>query len=545
MLIAPNSTVIFIPNINLNNRYDDTIHWDSLSAQTSWFMTKGNNGYRVDQNSYIRKERNSIRVQLSYSKLYKCNYMMFKNTDFENKWFYAFITKVDYVNNETTEVEFDIDVIQSWYWDMSIGKCFIERQHAYNDTIGASITAEPFNSGIDYVENSNEQVEIFNKLWHRKCNELSLVVATAIDGDQNDGGFYVPDGEFKYGIYSGLTYKTFDIIDVNGSTLVPSVNTNELNRANTFLRQLVENNLSDSVVCVFLFPREFCNANALLPNFPNVITYQLDKRYLLSGTLDGYTPKNNKLYTSPFNTLYCTTGNRNGMFYNPIFFNGTNMQFKINAQLSCKPSLTIRPLNYKMETSLDNAIAITEFPQCAYVISSFKQWCAQHSINTSVGIPLTAVGSMLGVFGGIATGNPLVAVGSAVAGATSITKTITNIMTEKTKGGIANNPEANNSIEFSNSQGGYHFHQYCYPSPILKIIDDYFTMYGYAVGELGEPRLKARSGWTYIKTRGADCHGLVPVDDIVKINNIFDNGIRFWTNGDNIGVYSGENTPLG
>ena len=48
-------------------------------------------------------------------------------------------------------------------------------------------------------------------------------------------------------------------------------------------------------------------------------------------------------------------------------------------------------------------------------------------------------------------------------------------------------------------------------------------------------------GWTYTKTRGCVLVGDAPADDVRAICNIYDSGITFWKNGNEVGNYSLDN----
>lgn len=65
--------------------------------------------------TYQRVNKGTMRVGLSADSCYDCNYLMFQNSGFGSKWFYAFITSVEYVNNAVTEITFEIDVMQTWF----------------------------------------------------------------------------------------------------------------------------------------------------------------------------------------------------------------------------------------------------------------------------------------------------------------------------------------------------------------------------------------------------------------------------------------------
>lgn len=72
---------------------------------------------------------------------------------------------------------------------------------------------------------------------------------------------------------------------------------------------------------------------------------------------------------------------------------------------------------------------------------------------------------------------------------------------------------------------------------VLQVFDQYFTLYGYASGRLGTPRVIEWIGGgaapyfgpagTYVKTKGANVYG-VPVPNANRIADMFDAGVRFY-----------------
>ena len=130
MYIAPNSTIKLLRNVYLDNTYTNTVYFVGSQAQAEFFSGKAK--YTLSNYTYQRKER-ILRVGILADNLYDCNYLMFQNTAFGNKWFYAFITNVEYVNNEASNITFEIDVMQTWYFDYTVKPSFIEREHSASD----------------------------------------------------------------------------------------------------------------------------------------------------------------------------------------------------------------------------------------------------------------------------------------------------------------------------------------------------------------------------------------------------------------------------
>ena len=55
-----------------------------------------------------------LRVKGNADALAGVNYVMYRNTNYSNKWFYAFVTDVVYIAEDTTGFVLQTDVFQTW-----------------------------------------------------------------------------------------------------------------------------------------------------------------------------------------------------------------------------------------------------------------------------------------------------------------------------------------------------------------------------------------------------------------------------------------------
>ena len=145
MRIAPDSDIYFIMSVPIDNRYINTIYFANLQAQENYFLSKV--AYQLSNQTYVRVNNNRISCSIPADTLRRCNYLMFRNTSFSGKWFYAFITNVEYDSNGTTLVDFELDVIQTWQRDIKWHQCFIERKHFATDRPGDNVQPEPIDIG--------------------------------------------------------------------------------------------------------------------------------------------------------------------------------------------------------------------------------------------------------------------------------------------------------------------------------------------------------------------------------------------------------------
>ena len=140
--IAPNSTIRFHKNIVLDDTYDHTYYFDTIAAQNTFFSDSTKVLFQLDNYSYQRHTSNSLRIARPAEDVMNCSYISFKNSAFEDKWFYAFLTNYEYVNNSTTIIYYEIDVMQTFMFDIEWKQCYIERQHTITDNIGDNTIEE-------------------------------------------------------------------------------------------------------------------------------------------------------------------------------------------------------------------------------------------------------------------------------------------------------------------------------------------------------------------------------------------------------------------
>ena len=145
MYIQPNSTIILLKGVPLDNTYTDTIYFASATAQYNHFSSYTKKTF--GNQTYQRVNKEKIRLQVKADDIYDYNYLMFRNTSYGSKWFYAFIKEVNYVNDSTSEIVYEIDVMQTWFFEHQLERSYVEREHTLTDEIGENIIAENIDLG--------------------------------------------------------------------------------------------------------------------------------------------------------------------------------------------------------------------------------------------------------------------------------------------------------------------------------------------------------------------------------------------------------------
>lgn len=554
--IAPNSDVKLLMGVPLGKDFENTILFSSKASQEAYFTSKA--AYTFSQVSYVRTSPGSLMLEVQAEAALLCNYMMYKNTSFGNKWFYAFIDGVDYVNNNTAQIRFTLDPIQTWHFDYALTDVFLERNHTLTDALGDSLTPEPVDIG-SYIE--NEQETLLSENYAVIIGTVDVKENVAVDertlaivplvgslpiGDQDHQSL----GHTYQKVYSGYTYTAFD------ASAVESID--------TFIGYYAKEGKIDAIKTMYLFPRAPFGAADLSHGYvlPKNTTIDAEVDYVSgiiqagpnASTLDGYVPKNKKLYTHPYTYMEIDNGSgqqldlRYELFKTPAF-----PYYSLKYNLQQPVSVIFEPLDYNQaeyddnvrEVNHDFQLMLQNFPMCAWAVDSYAAWQAQNSINMpsmATGIMMTGVGDILR--SGLAAG-----VTGLIGG--GINALINNILGSYKAHRAPDQIRGNNSTgngAVAQERQNYYVSRKSIMHDNAKRCDDYFTMFGYNIGELyhvtnnDDPR-DHRPYYTYIKTVGMDISGTLPAEDAKQINDIYDKGIRWWKDPTKIGDYSVDNSP--
>ena len=88
----------------------------------------------------------------------------------------------------------------------------------------------------------------------------------------------------------------------------------------------------------------------------------------------------------------------------------------------------------------------------------------------------------------------------------------------------------------------FYFYKMSIKQEYAKIIDDYFSAYGYKVNSYKTPNITGRTNWNYVKTIDANITGNIPQKDLQKIKDILNGGVTFWHNASTFLDYSQSNS---
>lgn len=531
-----NSKVIICNNINLDKNYKNVLDY------TTEQMVALCNSHKVasdDEYSFVVGNRNEIVVNFSYSTCLSANYMAFQNPDYSNKWFFAFIDDVEYTSDSATTIRYTIDSWSTWFDYWTANMCFVEREHTNDDSIGANLQPEQLEHG-EYVMADN----------YTKTN-ITSYPCICIEATKNIEFGTASGGGLANNIFTG-TIKYLFKTDSHASAA---------GHANAFLDKFDSLGYGESIVGVYMIPWDFV-ANAtwydtnpgvnnakygLLGEEDEVQPFDFgDYTALAPSTLaGGYTPKNNKLYTFPYR--YCLVSNNAGIEIPMHYENFANNQpvFHIEGSITPGCSIKLTPMNYKgILNNYDESIIGGKLPICSWSTDMYTNWLTQTSLNRNINLAVSGLQTVVGA-GRIAAGD-VTGVGDVASGLGGIKNEIVEKYEHSFMPPQANGNLNSGDINFTLGICDFIFYHYSIKPEFARVIDDFWTRFGYQTNRLKVPNITGRRYWNYIKIGYQEelGKGTVPANDMEIINDIAHKGTTIWHDHENVNNFSLNNYIL-
>ena len=516
MEIQPNTNIKLLHNVPLDTTYDHTIYFASTTSQYNYFASLIK--YNLTAQTYQRVKKGRARVGLLADDIYDCNYMMFQNTSFGTKWFYAYIKSIEYVNNGCSEIEFEIDPMQTWLFDFTLDYCFVEREHSVSDELFSNLVDENLDLGDYTTVPITDPTEAH---YNMGSQYVGMMTSGSIDINHE---LQPSTGSTKCNVYTPLNF-------VGG---VPSSDETSLR---SLIDEYIRYGYEDAIVCAYQYPATFGTNNVTV----------LSHHVTMNDNIDGYVPNNNKLFSHPFNMLVVDNNCGQTAEYKwELWEHGSSRgNFAVAGCAIGNPTALLYPLDFRGQIQdYASGLIFSNFPAIPIVGDAFKAWWAQNKTQAGVGVATSLAQSgatIVAATQGATT--PLAGVQSGITGAGSVA----NLMAKRKD--LQNvPPQVHGQVNTDYLNAGmnrcrFSFYRTCIRYQFARIIDRYFDRFGYATRLTKIPNINSRPHWNYVKTIDATITGSVPCDDMKKICDIFNKGVTFWKNGSEIGNYGLDNRP--
>jgi hypothetical protein len=541
-----NSKILLVKNIHIDRQYTNVL---SYSETQMLELCQNNLVAQADNYSFLRPT-GSIMAGFTYAQCLQANYIAFQNPDYSNKWFFAWIDDVIYKGDKNTEITFTVDAWSTWFDKWQKKTCFINRQHVNDDTIGLHTIPENLDVGEVVQESITEDIAYGNDYgywiavasnWKIKDGSDGTEVLESNKGTQNAGITVYDNTVFGTQLFffhiTGLSsFKDLVLLllrtnydghieDVQNIFILPDVAIKQ-SKLTQHTASVGGENFSFYTMGYDLTPEKF--------------NTEIDKITSFSD----YTPKNNKCFVYPYNYIFLSNNQGSNNIYKYEDFSTEKCIFENQFSIAIGGSGRIVPKNYKgMATNDDEALALGKYPTCAWSSDAFTNWLTQNSVNMAVSLGLTAGAVATTIATGGATAPALAGAVMSVAGniGSQIGQFYQASLLPNISGG-----QANGDVIWACNRNMFSFRQMRVKTEYLKIIDDYFTRFGYAIKSLAMPNITGRTYWNYVEIGLSEeiGYGEVPAKYMDTINNACRKGVTIWHNHQNIGNYNLDNSII-
>lgn len=572
--IPPNSDVVLCRGVPIESDYRHTLYFDSVAAQNNYFFSKA---FKQFHNvSYQRERRNYITLEIPATQVYACNYLMFKNTSYGEKWFFAFVDSVEYVNDNVTEIHYELDMMQTWMFEYTLSQCMVEREHSVTDKIFENTKPENIGYGELMCGLSQNLLSSHGLLGEYACVITSKPYSS---------------GDVPIKLYSqfcpvyGYIGRSEDM--------------------NTIVQEFVSTGWQDAVLSVTV-------GNKLMAQGADETNFDMPKQVpkedfkfvcygVTSGIYEGeeqfkdqlpngYKPRNKKLFGYPYNQLWVSNnqGTVNEYRYEDFKIDKDGFfHMEVAASGISSPECVLYPLDYRgVAKYYDHALVLTGYPTVPWIGDTYKAYMAMNrnqienavftqganglmntvsaflggamtvnnaadmlqaakadasnagqtvSKTTKTGLRQQAMG---GIFSAIGTaGTSVVDYMTTVWQVEAKLKDVSNI--PPNVGGLSGAGSVTNAL----SRFDYSTYYMCVKPEYAEIVDKFFDMFGYNTCTVKVPNTHSRPHWNYVKTIGCEIQGFLPQEAANIIKAVYDHGVTFWKNGDEVGNYTLDNSP--
>ena len=526
---APNGYVELITGIKWHGDYADVRLFSSEVAQINWFNLQTKIGF--DNCSYTRGSQQFVAVNENIENLWQYNYMRYQNETMGNKWFYAFIDRLEYRAPMTTFVYFTIDVFQTWMFDFEFLTSMIIREHVGQQSVGDKYFVD---EGLSY---GTEYETVYTAVMDAVTPNNSLVLITStIDLEQSFGDYQDPNVSAASGatvdsLASGADYYLLGTPE--GDTSVEE------------FFSVMKNYpwISNGIIALTCIP-SYMRDNLQLR------TISLGETAYFAARIQGSTPPtpqlildedvfqffeavpNPKLLMWPYAVIEISCQNGSTLIIKPQYLNGNTLTINRWNVLSYTPEVKYTIEGYCGNgNGMDFSLTIKDFPKLPVLNTSYMLSESQrvHAENYNY------MSSMINTIFGAASEN-----------ANPVTD-ITNIVRESQENvyqvgqAYATSPTVSGQagetgFNFATGNMGLVIRWKQIAPKFREIIGNFLNMYGLKVNRVNVPNPNKMSRFDFLQTLGCKIDAHMPQDDANIIMSACDKGVTFW-HDDNIGVY--------
>lgn len=579
--VTSGQSIIRFHNVyDLTPDYKHTRYFGTKELRDAYFDYRTVPMYTVNS-QYVRVDSGEVKVPFHIKNIHTFTYMSITNSlgtqSTLDHRYYCFIIDMDYVADNCTLVKFKVDVMQTYGIGTVLvsnmpNSCLVTRCHSNTDTIGDNLVTEPFNVS-DYVESDPNDVNSSMNLYKVIVGVCSNRQVT-LNGTQLN----LKPRNYKNKIYTGVTYLVFDLTNQGGDQAL----TDLLSALQSYPNEIVS--MYSVPDCIL---GNITDHYVLSPSAPvtSSSTAYTNGRKISDG-FEGYTPKNNKLFTAPYCMFRVTNyeGEKLDLSFE-LFANPDYCEFEVDGTAIGEPSMSVYPRDYGRnvnavdhKTNYDYSMSCDNYACGSWASDVYGSYIQKNGMINAVKMLMGTIGTMVAssmITGGVgavaSTGTGLVTASTganmqmmdsamklnsyasptlaSMSRAEAIDigrgggyalyqgwKIASEMIRAKNTGNTTYGTGTKGTTAQINVHKGIFFKTIKIRKYLAEQIDNFFTMYGYAQNKLmnvgaylaSQPRPR----YCYVQCEdfvvtNSDCENKYKVE-LAKIMN---NGITFWYDG--------------
>ena len=569
--IQPDSQIWFLSGTGIES-YENQIDFRNTGVRRQFMLE--HLAFTVTNYRYIRKNQ-TILINKNVEQCYNIDYCYYKNRNFGDREIFCFVTDVNYVNDETTEISIEVDAWVTFQFDIEFKKCFVTNKHQRefadniispeNALIGNNLVPENLDFGNSYVN-------VHTESYHWK--QYKVLIGSAVDLEADWGTKNSPDiSSSKGGIYeklpSMLTYYLADTLPFYGLMT-------EMSKYPW---------IAQNIQFVTVIPNEFLPKGSLTDVTIKGRTLQKINNDYISPDKDllsitnplekfGQKYRHFKLLQYPFSYIEMTGYNGQSFIIKPeLLKDKSKLDVTCITYVSQSPRFAVYVKNYADYTDNgfnigNNVVGQGDFLNCGIVFGNFPQipvlvdnailYQAQNANSFALNNAIaqynkkearffTPIETGMGFVANALKGNIGGVVNSLYGGykkiyetdkqsEITIRKQMAKVQDAEITPPTLAGQTGGDGFNIANQFGGVTLKWKTIHPRYLDRLNDFFERYGYNSNVFEIPQLRTNERFNYIKTQGCIIEGNIPKSFAEIIQDMFDRGTTLWHDG-NIGTY--------
>ena len=594
MAVVPvsGSNVFFKKGVPFSNDYKHTRRFNNGTEQLNYFTGKSNVHYMSETTFVENNGKTYISADASIDQLRDANYLLFQNENYNNKYFFAFITKLVRKTSNTTYVYFEIDVYQTWIFDVTWKPSYVVREHCPLWNSDGSPVINTIDEGLNYgTDYENVKVERF--IPNNGIRFLVIACKKAVHGTMKDK--VLPS---LVGVGQPFSYYVVPFVDKD--EVVNATIQGESHRMTTLIDTLSalynDDKMTNNIVTMFITEQIGLryttgeNENGYGINFSSdgqVVEYAetgagnegvakmvyvsdckqfISKNNFIGNKYDGYrSVKESKLLMYPYTVLTIDDMQGNRRDYKNEYIERPDITIVSKGSMGTSNKTSYSVAGYNMNINSTNHQYLTDewsiqninpndVSIMTELISAYIQGNKNQLHNQKDQISLNGMAGLgqntLGMAGAGLQGGSAGIISGASSGISAIKGSASTVLQLQAIGAkiddIRNVPPqinkmgTNTSYDVGNGYNGLFLIKKQIKPEYQKKLEDFFKMFGYKKNEVKIPNFNTRQNWNYVETKDCNIVGDFNVEDLNELKSIFNNGITLW-HTDDVGNYDLSN----